>query len=85
MCYYIISLVRYFNSLPHTEVDDSAEPAAAIHLHFNSLPHTEVDVDLLVDTWLMAHFNSLPHTEVDGCPGEQGEIIRISTHYLTQR
>ena len=35
---------RYFNSLPHTEVDGSLPPALKYSpLYFNSLPHTEVD------------------------------------------
>ena len=32
-----------FNSLPHTEVDDTRYGSKWHVLHFNSLPHTEVD------------------------------------------
>ena len=37
---------KYFNSLPHTEVDIECRVKEIKELDFNSLPHTEVDPDL---------------------------------------
>ena len=63
---YRSQLRKYFNSLPHTEVDVVQTVLCSVRFHFNSLPHTEVDAYLSGNCRKNGHFNSLPHTEVDG-------------------
>ena len=46
MCGKKIATGDYFNSLPHTEVDEIGTCQRPLRGHFNSLPHTEVDSNL---------------------------------------
>ena len=76
---------KYFNSLPHTEVDVSIFLRRKAESHFNSLPHTEVDSIPFISictSIISTHYLTQRQT---GVTRYCYITIAISTHYLTQR
>ena len=74
-------LFSYFNSLPHTEVDQLQRLFYSVKIDFNSLPHTEVDNWACSSSYFCLYFNSLPLTEVDR--SLPGKTSRQRTFQLT--
>ena len=75
---------EYFNSLPHTEVDEgmTKEEAKAMVISTHYLTQRQTNIRP-VHHLLQSHFNSLPHTEVDSNLSQNSE--RISINYITNR
>ena len=76
----------YFNSLPHTEVDEDILAELSRYTKFQLT--TSHRGRLLPPNFLppQHYFNSLPHTEVDSPFSHFYFLLKlISTHYLTQR
>ena len=77
------SVVHYFNSRPHEEVDRFiAEAVCHYQCHFNSRPHEEVDRHLCSREIAYGYFNSRPHEEVDQAPAvhpQQQATFQLTT------
>ena len=77
--------VKYFNSHPHEEDDDSPSQHLTIHQYFNSHPHEEDDIYPVKYACNLQYFNSHPHEEDDQPKGNCSHLSDISTHILTKR
>ena len=80
------TVLVYFNSLPHTEVDPYPPLQGRYQQSFQlTTSHRGRPVRQHIEDIINSNFNSLPHTEVDLWSQQCSHLQQISTHYLTQR